>query len=235
MGLNFRGISNLVRKLGPKLVEWASLKGEPEFIGSGTKGSAYRFGDKVLKITNDKKEAESASYLKSVGNTHPNIYHIFNVGQYKLGDEFDLDSGVIVYFIVYEYLDDPSGTVSEMVGLYGAALGHIDEVIDIFYDNFGDDAGDEEWVMFIKNKMGEPNPEQNKYFFQAFSAAKFLWDNNIFNEDGGAWNDWHEGNIGMRGDELVLFDIGYSNSPKGDIDVLESLIREMIMEMQNAK
>ena len=34
-----------------RIKEWGDLDGDPLFLGSGTMGSAYQFGSKVLKIT----------------------------------------------------------------------------------------------------------------------------------------------------------------------------------------
>lgn len=60
-------------------MEWAGLSGNIEFAGSGSRGAAYRIGNKVLKITNDASEAAATNLI--VGKFHPNVYRIYNVGK----------------------------------------------------------------------------------------------------------------------------------------------------------
>lgn len=60
------------------LRRWGGLEGEPHFLGSGTMGSAFQFGDKVLKVTSDSAEANAAGLIK--GLVHPHVYTIREVG-----------------------------------------------------------------------------------------------------------------------------------------------------------
>jgi hypothetical protein len=46
-----------------KILAWAGLSGEGEYIGSGTMGNAYRFGDKILKLTKDISEAYASHMI----------------------------------------------------------------------------------------------------------------------------------------------------------------------------
>ncbi len=57
---------------------WGGLEGEPHFLGSGTMGSAFRFNDKVLKVTADTAEVKAAANI--IGFSHPNVYTIRKVG-----------------------------------------------------------------------------------------------------------------------------------------------------------
>jgi serine/threonine protein kinase len=57
---------------------WGGLEGEPLFLGSGTMGSAFQFGNKVLKITSDAAEANAATAIK--GLKYPHVYTIHDVG-----------------------------------------------------------------------------------------------------------------------------------------------------------
>jgi len=57
---------------------WGGLEGEPLFLGSGTMGSAFQFGNKVLKVTSDAAEANAATAIK--GLKHPHVYTIHDVG-----------------------------------------------------------------------------------------------------------------------------------------------------------
>lgn len=94
---------------------WGGLLGEPNFLGSGTKGSAYRFGDRVLKITADSNEAKAA--MNIAGKSHPNVYDIYGVARRspealaKSGKGFDKRP----YIIVYEFLDYPTQGMLEPV------------------------------------------------------------------------------------------------------------------------
>ena len=58
---------------------WAGFSGEAKHLGTATMGSAYQFGDKVLKITKDSSEANAAATL--IGEEHPNVYKIYAVGK----------------------------------------------------------------------------------------------------------------------------------------------------------
>ena len=88
--------------------QWAGLSGEPNFLGSGTKGSAYRFGDRVLKITNDANEAKAAK--KIAGKAHPNVYSIYGVARRSDENLKNSQKGFErrPYVIVYEFLDYPT-------------------------------------------------------------------------------------------------------------------------------
>lgn len=88
-----------------KIKEVAQLEGEPNFLGSGTKGSAYKFSNKVLKFTNDAQEAMACELIK--GKNHPNVYDIYYVAK---RNEKDIKKSKIEqkYIIVYKFLDYPT-------------------------------------------------------------------------------------------------------------------------------
>ncbi len=62
-------------------------------------GSAYQFGDKILKLTKDASEAYAST--KMIGKEHPNVATIYKVG--KREGEVDLP-----YVVVAEFLQ-PTG------------------------------------------------------------------------------------------------------------------------------
>lgn len=96
-----------------KIKRWGSLEGNPNFLGSGSKGSAYKFGDKVLKITNDANEARAATLL--IGKDHPNVYKIYDVARRKQ-EHLDRSGGAfkdLPFVIVYEFLDYPNKAMLE--------------------------------------------------------------------------------------------------------------------------
>jgi len=93
-----------------KIKKWAGLSGEANFLGRGSRGSAFKFGDKVLKITNDINEAKGAALI--MGKNHPNVYTIEKVG--KRSQE-DIDNSNIPgrFVIVYEFLDYPNTMMTD--------------------------------------------------------------------------------------------------------------------------
>jgi hypothetical protein len=223
-----------------KVTKWSGLSGKSKFLGSGTKGSAFRFGDKVLKVTNDESEAVTCSYLKSLGNKHPNIYNVYKVGRFK-------SYRATIYLIIYEYVENPTGEMEDVINVLRPFLNY----------DFEPDAFDEREVrksgighylrkFNSKHERYEFDEEEielveanEKYAIQALSAAKYLWDNDIMSRREGLWNDWGEDNIGRRGDDLILIDVGYSLSPRDSSSIsaleLESLIRSIVMEHTNAE
>jgi len=88
------------------LIRWAGLSGTPSFLGSGSEGKAYLFGDKVLKITRDISEVRAAASI--IGEEHPNVYKIDKVGRTPSGK----------FALAYEFLDYPTnimiGTAQKM-------------------------------------------------------------------------------------------------------------------------
>jgi len=84
------------------LRNWGSLEGEPLFLGSGTMGSAFQFGNLVCKITSDDAEAMAAA--KIAGEYHPNVYKINKVGQRQHRFK-EMPNQRFV--IVYELVGDP--------------------------------------------------------------------------------------------------------------------------------
>ena len=88
--------------------QWAGLSGAPSFLGSGSRGRAYKFGNRVLKFTNDLNEARAAALI--AGKTHPNVYDIYTVGK-RLRENMDNSSPKFkhaAYVIVYGFLNYPT-------------------------------------------------------------------------------------------------------------------------------
>ena len=85
-----------------KIKNWAGLSGDPSFLGRGTMGSAYRFEDKVLKITSDAREAKAAAAI--VGKNHPNVYTVLAVGR---RDPRDVEESSVrkIFVVIYEFLE----------------------------------------------------------------------------------------------------------------------------------
>jgi len=94
-----------------KIIKWGKLKGEPEFLGSGSKGIAYKFENKVLKITEDMQEAEACSLI--AGKYHPNVYDIHAVGRRSEEDRVNHLHNM-PFVIVYEFLDYPNKLMADV-------------------------------------------------------------------------------------------------------------------------
>ena len=96
---------------------WGELEGEPSFLGSGSRGSAYKFGNKVLKFTNDRRETQGAALL--VGKSHPNVYDVLAAGS-RTKENMEKSSGTkrtAPYIIVYEFLDYPTNAMTDVAEL----------------------------------------------------------------------------------------------------------------------
>jgi len=86
-----------------EIKEWGELEGDPMLLGTGTMGSAYQFGDKVLKITLDEAEAKAA--YKIAGKFHPNVYRVLKVA--KRSGKYPEDK-LRPFIIVYELVAYPN-------------------------------------------------------------------------------------------------------------------------------
>lgn len=93
-----------------KLKKWGGLEGDPSFLGHGTKGAAYKFNDKVLKLTNDSSEAEAVNLI--AGKHHPNVYSVHGVALRDPEDRQDASQHP-PYAIVYDFLDYPTKDMLE--------------------------------------------------------------------------------------------------------------------------
>jgi serine/threonine protein kinase len=102
--------NNISEKYLDGIKSIASLSGTGEFLGSGSEGSAYRFGDKVLKVTKDLAEANAAN--KITGKVHPNVYSVHLVRRLP-SSVFKRDIGPFI--VVYDYLDYPSREMADVI------------------------------------------------------------------------------------------------------------------------
>ena len=88
-----------------RIKDWAGLEGSPSFLGSASMGAAFKFGDRVLKLTSDASEARAAALL--VGKDHPNVYTVLAVGQ-RSKESRQKALKRMAYVVVYEFLDWPN-------------------------------------------------------------------------------------------------------------------------------
>lgn len=94
-----------------RIKRWGNLKGEPEFLGSGSKGIAYKFDNKVLKITEDSLEAAACNNI--VGISHANVYEVYGVAERREEDRKEHLRNM-PFVIVYEFLDYPNKLMAEV-------------------------------------------------------------------------------------------------------------------------
>ena len=93
-----------------KIKSWGELEGDPLFLGSGTMGSAYQFGDLVLKITKDYAEAMAAKAIE--GKFHPNVYKVRKVAKrdprdMERAEKLSKNAYLIVYDLVGHEIGGP--------------------------------------------------------------------------------------------------------------------------------
>jgi len=91
-----------------RIKQWAALSGDPLFLGSGTMGSAFQFGDEVLKVTKDYAEASAAQSI--AGQAHPNVYKVKKVGRrFAQGQEPPVEMPEHPFLIVYDLVGEEVG------------------------------------------------------------------------------------------------------------------------------
>ena len=120
--MDMLAMNNILVNHQDALEEWGKLQGDGKFLGRGTMGVTYLYGDKVLKITFDDREANAAALI--VGLAHPNLYNVHKVG--KLSDDRlqsgDYDYEYKPHALVYDYLDPPSDEQKAISDAFGWVL-----------------------------------------------------------------------------------------------------------------
>ena len=113
-----------------KIRRVANLDGRPDFLGSGSQGSAWRFGNKVLKITADSSEA-AATYLL-LRKEHPNVHKIHLTAR---RDPEDLETlRHAPYIIIYELLDYPNNGMKDVTNNLRNRIDNAPRENKIFYN-----------------------------------------------------------------------------------------------------
>lgn len=181
-----------------------------QVLGTGTRGTAFEFGDKVLKVTNDAQEARAAATL--VGKDVQNVCRYFAV--VKFGDTDN-------YGIVQEKLKPLPAEAAKEFNDALVATG-----LPIWIKRAGgswDEAKKltKEYILGqVKKKFGDNlnSPKAQEYARSINSSwndlVKKYGLRDIFNtltELGIDFHDYHAGNMMVRDDgTLVLIDLGMS-------------------------
>ncbi len=188
-------------------------------LGTGTKGTAFDAGNKVLKVTPDAKEAQAAAVL--VGKNVKNVVNFFGV--YKLGD-----TGM--FCIMQEKLQpispEESNAFNKALVATGLPLwikranGSWDKVRELTKQHilasvkkkFPDNLNSPEAQQFVKQTNEHWSSLVKKY------GLKELFE--TLTKLGIDFHDYHAGNMMKREDgTLVLIDLGMSNiRGQGDIE-----------------
>ena len=183
-----------------KILAWAGLSGEGEFIAKGTMGSAYRFGDKILKLTKDASEASAST--KMIGKEHPNVATIYKVGKREGKVEFP-------YVVVAEFLQ-PAGQAAFLVAkeMYDAVKGGYG-LGKKFHAWRGNDSLDEMDTQRL-NAMVSAAPEELRKEMkirldEIASGMTFLKINGV------TYTDIKPSNIMLKNGKVAIIDLGRSS------------------------
>lgn len=158
-------------------IDYSLLK----FISSGSFGNAYKIGDKVLKITSDKREAKSVNDIIKLGG-NDSIVRYYSINIYKNN-----------YIILMDYLNPLEAYIKD-----DNLKKMIVDCLDIIYDNWNS-LSIEELVEKISDKW-----VLNKYDFIYIDKVFNLY----FNIKDLIRNpDIHIGNIGVdKEGRFLIFD-----------------------------
>ena len=183
-----------------KILAWAGLSGEGEFIAKGTMGPAYRFGDKILKLTKDATEASAST--KMIGKEHPNVATIYKVGKREGEVEFP-------YVVVAEFLQ-PAGQAAFLVAkeMYDAVKGGYG-LGKKFHAWRGNDSLDEMDTKRL-NAMVSAAPEELREEMkirldEIASGMTFLKINGV------TYTDIKPSNIMLKNGKVAIIDLGRSS------------------------
>jgi hypothetical protein len=178
-------------------------------LGSGTKGSAYQLSNgRVLKVTTDVTEAEASAVL--IGKSLKNVINVFKVFMFKnlpqrIQDEEDL------FFIEEQKLNNIQCGNNLAVGIIG------NRVDKISYDQ--KDISFEEIIKQIEKIL---KGNARAFIKKNEKLIKDLYGGaNELKSVGIKFDDYIGCNVGMNNGNYVIFDLGYSKSPVGQIDIVE--------------
>ncbi len=194
-------ISRLSRSVGSE---------EPELLGTGQGGTAYRIGDRVVKITSDAKEARAVQSILGRSNKHVvKFYDVFGVKTPR-GN---------VYAIVQEYVEplsvEEARVFSEASGPYGMRVGPI-----ILPGARGDWKKFEERALEDAKHSAEFDDNDPEVYREIVQRSldtlreRFKMDEIIKELDSlqVRHTDYKPTNMGKRGDDFVVFDLSDADS-----------------------
>jgi len=189
---------NIEKHLNPAQLEaikdWAGLSGDAKHLGTASMGSAYKFGDKVLKITRDYSEAAASVLL--MGKEHPNVYNIYNVGRIPEINRFA---------IVSEFL----GPSDEEMRIAAKGMYRSVAMRDVYYNWNGIEALEPDKLQVL-NALASYAPEGGseeklkEYVSQIATGLTYLKRNGII------FSDLKPGNVMNKDGQAAIIDVGRS-------------------------
>lgn len=163
---------------------------ELKFLSSGSFGNAYKVGDKVLKITTDKREAKTVYELLDE-EQNESVIKYYDVSRYKLKNSY-------VYVIVMDYAK-PLDRYLDEIGL----TEFVDDITGVFFTEWGKLNSIDDYINEILEQTGWEIPKAG---FGKIAVEK-LWKmyENLNYLD--SCPDFHIHNIGIKDNkDFVMFD-----------------------------
>jgi hypothetical protein len=196
-----------------------------QFLGSGYFGGAYDIGnDIVMKITTDQTEATASKRL--IGkklDTVNEIYGVFRVPEKSMFKHY------VILQAKLENMSAADGRVVDEAERILRVTYNADQRVvgsrKSFYDGLAAET-DAEFKDRIDDMIHKvPDNEQHDYYTYwqfIYTSLMELRSHNV------EYCDFHKGNLmKSSGGKLKVIDLGFSQSPNADIDVLESIRRQI--------
>jgi len=161
-----------------------------KYLSSGSFGDAYSIGDKVLKLTTDKREAQTA--WNAIGLNNPGIVKYWGVWQYPKGGDMlyvILMDKVIPLIDYLEKSNLKKYSVSSYIDL-------CEEICDIIFDNWKD-LTYQKLIDELSYNIHSGLPK--KLTVEIFNMYENIKSYNIL--------DIHIYNIGVKDGKILLYDI----------------------------
>lgn len=164
-----------------------------KFLSSGAYGNAYKIGDRVLKITSDKKEAKSVYDIIQKGQKK-GVVNYYDILRYKLGKGY-------VFVILMDYVTPLDKYANENIK-DSDIMDYLFSLCDIIHENWRKIKSKDEFYELIEDKYEVPESGFTKVITDK------LWT--LYNKIKGYTEDYpdiHPYNMGLKSDgSLVLFD-----------------------------
>lgn len=172
-------------------------------LGSGSCGHAYLTADnRVIKITTDESEYITATSL--VGQKHKHICEIYRT--------FAINYNDLRFYAIYQELLD-TGNFKYLDTIRDETCRESYDWCYLYQDLFFDIIGDNKTRRVTTNeriaKVMDTHPEYKDLWEQLPNVVQDVIDNTNIN-----YFDLFPHNIGMRGDDYVAFDLGYSKETR---------------------
>jgi len=208
---HFPNLPKILAKLG---IDVPNL----QMVGRGDKGTAFYDGNKIVKITEDEREARASANI--MGVDVPGVNKVYHVSRFakeipyqEEGDEEPIDTQY--YLIIQDYLNTKisraQSKASELVDEF--LIDHLRKIPWPFDPRALLRPVHNYW--FRKKHESAMSPEVDKYILELLQSISDLYARHhikFFDV---------KGNVGVDADgHLKLFDLGISDSPEVNIPVI---------------